>query len=191
MFDLEAFIEDCRRLVGEPHAARRVLERMREALADPGALARAVPPLPANGGAFDAPLFRSSELTVLNVMLRPGALSGPHDHRMWAVIGIYEGAEQNTFYRRDGEGLVEANRRTVQAGEAMLLGEEVIHAIENAGETQTCGRHVYGGDLLGAERRMWDPATGRETAYDIPKFVDWSRKLAEGRRAGAGDAPAR
>jgi len=190
MFNLEAFIEDCRCLVGEPHAARGVLDRMREALADPDALARAVPSLPP-GGTFDAPLFRSPELTVLNVMLRPGALSGPHDHRMWAVIGIYAGAECNTFYRRDDERLVETNRRTVHAGEAVLLGEDVIHAIENSGETPTFGLHVYGGDLLGTERRMWDPKTGRETAYDIPQFVDWSRELAEARKAGARDAPAR
>jgi predicted metal-dependent enzyme (double-stranded beta helix superfamily) len=183
MFDFEAFIEDCRRLVGEPHAPRRVLERMREAVSDPEALAKAVPPLPPNAGTFDAPLFRSPELTVLNVTLRPGALSAPHDHHMWAVIGIYGGAETNTFYRRDGERLVEANRRTVPAGEALLLGDDVIHTVENPLQTPTLGLHVYGGDLLGAARSMWDPTDGREVSYDIPQFMQWGRELAEARNA--------
>jgi predicted metal-dependent enzyme (double-stranded beta helix superfamily) len=185
MFDFEAFIEDCRRLVGEPHPARRVLERMRDAVADPEALARAVPPLPPNAGTFDAPLFRSPELTVLNVTLRPGALSAPHDHHMWAVIGIYGGVETNTFYRRTAGRLVEANRRTVPTGEAVLLGEDVIHTVENPLETPTRGLHVYGGDLLGAARSMWDPKTGREAPYDIPQFMVWGRELAEARAAAA------
>jgi predicted metal-dependent enzyme (double-stranded beta helix superfamily) len=188
MFDFEAFIEDCRRLVGAPHAARRVLERMREAVADPKALAMAVPSLPPNAGTFDAPLFRSPDLTVLNVTLRPGALSAPHDHHMWAVIGIYGGAETNTFYRRAGERLVEANRRTIPAGEALLLGEDVIHTVENPLQTPTLGLHVYGGDLLDAARSMWDPKTGREASYDIPQFMQWGRDLAEARKVAAGDA---
>ena len=32
----------------------------------------------------------------------------PHEHRMWAVIGLYGGREDNTFYRRSPQGLVVA-----------------------------------------------------------------------------------
>jgi predicted metal-dependent enzyme (double-stranded beta helix superfamily) len=186
MFDLEAFIESCRRLVGEPHAPRHVLELMRGAVASPGDVARALPALAPKTGVLDAPLYRSPELTVLNVSLRPGALSIPHDHGMWAVIGIYEGEEANTFYRRTADGLLaEANHRTVAAGEAMLLGEDVVHAIENPLATSTLGLHVYGGDLIAAERSMWDPTTGREHPYDIPQFYRWSGDLAKSRNAAA------
>jgi predicted metal-dependent enzyme (double-stranded beta helix superfamily) len=185
MFDLEAFVDDCQRLVREPHAPRRVLERMREAIADPAEVAAAVAPLEPKVGVLDAPLFRSPELTVLNVTLRAGMLSIPHDHRMWAVIGIYEGEEQNTFYRRAADGLSETNRRTVHTGEAVLLGEDVVHAIENPLATPTRGLHVYGGDLIGAERSMWDPAASGEHAYDIPQFYRWSADLARARKAAA------
>jgi hypothetical protein len=44
------------------------------------------------------------------------------------------------------------------------------------------GLHVYGGDLLGAARRMWDPATGEERDYDVPEFNRLSRDLALTRR---------
>ncbi|HEY3799566.1 MAG TPA: hypothetical protein VGL58_14530 [Caulobacteraceae bacterium] len=183
MFDLEAFIATCRQLVGEPHAPRRVLELMREALAHPDDVAAGVPPLAAGVGALDEPLYRAPDLTVLNVSLRPGMLSIPHDHRMWAVIGIYAGEERNTFYRHEGAGLTEQNHRSIHAGEAMLLGEGVVHAIENPLPTPTLGLHVYGGDLLGAERSMWDPEAGREHAYDVPQFYKWSKELALARRA--------
>ena len=185
MFDLSRFIEDCRGLAGDAHAPKRVLELMRAAVADPDAVAAAVAPLAAGAGALDEPLYRSAELTVLNVTLKPGMLSIPHDHHMWAVIGIYGGEEANTFYRRGEHGLEEANHRTVRTGEAMLVGADVVHAIENPLEQPTLGLHVYGGDLLGAARSMWSPHTGEEHPYDIPQFYRWCRDLAQTRRAAA------
>ena len=43
---------------------------------------------------------------VLNVVWAPRMSIYPHDHRMWAVIGIYGGAEDNTLFRRGPQGLV-------------------------------------------------------------------------------------
>jgi len=183
MFDLDRFIEDCLSLSRGEHAPKRVLERMREAVADPDAIKRAVAPLDAKVGVLDAPLYRSPELTVLNVTLRPGVLSIPHDHRMWAVIGIYGGEEANTFFRRAEQGLEESNHRTLRAGEAMLLGADVVHAIENPLDEPTLGLHVYGGDLLGASRSMWDSHTGEERPYEVQQFYSWSRDRALMRRA--------
>jgi hypothetical protein len=183
MFDLEAFVEACQRLVREPHAPKHALELMRAAVADGPAVAKAVTPLDGRANALDAPLFRSPELTILNATLRPGFVSIPHDHGMWAVIGIYDGEEANSFYRRAGEGLEESNHRTIHAGEAIILGEDVIHAIENPLARPTLGLHVYGGDLVAAKRSMWDPDEGREHAYDIPQFFRWSGELARSRKA--------
>ena len=183
MFDLEAFIEACQRLVREPHAPRLALELMREALADPAAVAKGVAPLEGKANALDAPLFRSDELTVLNATLRPGFVTIPHDHGMWAVIGIYDGEEANTFYRRAEAGLEVSNHRTIHVGEAILLGEDVVHAIENPLERPTLGLHVYGGDLIAAKRSMWEPESGREHPYDIPQFFRLSGDLARSRKA--------
>jgi len=185
MFDLDQFVAACREVPPGPHAPKQVLDLMRAAVADPEAVSKAVPPLPPGSGVLDAPLFRSEALTVLNVALRPHDLSIPHDHRIWAVIGIYDGREANTFYRRTEHGLEEANHRTVEAGEAMLLGADVVHAIENPLDAPTRGLHVYGGDLLGAERSMWNPKTGEEHPYEIKQFYRWARDLALSRRAAA------
>ena len=190
MFDLDGFVETCRRLAGDPHAPKRVLELMREAVTDPEAVRRAVTPLAPKVGVLDAPIFRSAELTLLNVSLRPGMLSIAHDHHMWAVIGIYEGEEANTFFRRTERGLEESNHRTVKTGEALLLGADVVHAIENPLSQPTLGLHVYGGDLLSAARSMWSPHDGSEHPYDIPQFYRWSRDRAEKRRAVASEATA-
>ena len=43
---------------------------------------------------------KDDELTVLHVVWAPRMTIYPHDHRMWAAIGIYAGQEDNSFFRR-------------------------------------------------------------------------------------------
>ena len=146
MFDLQEFIGSCKQFVGAPDGARRVLNLMRSLVGDAEGIKSVVVPGERASPIRDVSLFRSSELFVLNATLYPHFKSPPHAHRMWAVIGIYEGQENNTFYRRSGKGLEEINRHEIHAGEAILLGPEVIHAIENPFGSSTLGLHVYGGD---------------------------------------------
>ena len=134
MFDLDRFIEDCLSLSRGEHAPKRVLERMREAVADPDAIKRAVAPLDAKVGVLDAPLYRSPELTVLNVTLRPGVLSIPHDHRMWAVIGIYGGEDRHLrLGLRAGRG---QDRRGRVHHLAVSQGRNLSVAAESRGAPQ-------------------------------------------------------
>jgi predicted metal-dependent enzyme (double-stranded beta helix superfamily) len=183
MFDLQEFIVSCKQFVGAPDGARRVLDLMRSVVGDAEEIKSAVVPGESQRAIRDLTLFRSSELFVLNAAVYPHFKSPPHDHRMWAVIGIYEGQENNTFYRRSGEGVEEINRREIRAGEAILLGPEVIHAIENPLGSSTLGLHVYGGDIFAATRSMWHPRTGEELPYDVPQFFKWCKELAEAPRA--------
>ena len=62
-------------------------------------------------GAELTTLYVSDELTVLKLVWAPGMWLQPHDHRMWAAIGIYGGQEDNTFYRRGGGGATSRDRR--------------------------------------------------------------------------------
>ena len=39
-------------------------------------------------------------LTILNVIWAPLMLLLPHDHNMWATIGIYTGREDNIIWQR-------------------------------------------------------------------------------------------
>ena len=49
-------------------------------------------------------LYRDERLTVLHAVVPPGVVSPPHEHRMWAVIGVLEGTEENHFYERRTDG---------------------------------------------------------------------------------------
>ena len=183
MFDLDDFIASCRRFVGDPNGARRVLDLMRSVVGNAEGIKKVVAPNESGQAILDVPVFRSAELTILNVTLYPHFASPPHDHRMWAVVGIYEGQENNTFYRSSGKQLDEVNRREVRAGDAILLGSDVIHAIENPLSSTTLGLHVYGGDLVAAKRSMWEPRSYQELSYDTSQFFKWCAELAESRSA--------
>jgi predicted metal-dependent enzyme (double-stranded beta helix superfamily) len=157
VFDLDNFIDRCRRALGESLPAVAVRELLDQALARPGELEDAFGP-PTH--AELAPLFASAQLTVLRLIWAPGMELPPHDHRMWAVIGIYGGQEDNCFYRRSGDGLTASGGKSLLRRDTLVLGTDVIHSVANPDRRHFTGSiHVYGGDFLNQPRSLWDPAT--------------------------------
>jgi predicted metal-dependent enzyme (double-stranded beta helix superfamily) len=176
MFDLDRFIADCVEAVagGEPH--RAVKEVLGRAVADPASVARALPPERAE----IQRLHVSPELTVIKVVWAPGMRIFPHDHRMWAAIGIYAGQEDNTFYRRSPEGVVTSGGTELRERDVALLGDDTIHAVTNPRSRPTGAIHVYGGDFFTQARSEFDPETLAESPYDVERtlalFEDANRR---------------
>jgi predicted metal-dependent enzyme (double-stranded beta helix superfamily) len=115
-------------------------------------------------------LYRSEELTVLNVIWAPKMAIYPHDHKTWAVIGIYGGQEDNTFYRRrkeEGAPLEKVNGRSLHEEEAVILGPDAIHAVANPRMAYTGAIHVYGGDFFAIPRSEWDAPEAHEQPYSV------------------------
>ncbi len=163
MFDVDAFLGDCKAALTEPEPRRTIKAVLDRACADPAQLADALPPRRAE----IERLHVSPELTVLKVVWAPGMRFKPHDHRMWAAIGIYTGGEDNAFYRRTDGGLTESGGKALRPGDACLLGDDTVHAVTNP-TTQFAGAiHIYGGDFFATPRSEWDPATLEERAYDV------------------------
>jgi predicted metal-dependent enzyme (double-stranded beta helix superfamily) len=106
-------------------------------------------------------LHRSPGLTILNLIWPANMIVMPHDHRMWSVIGIYDGREDNILWRRlpdRTDGRIEAaGARSISTGETVAFGADIIHSVVNPIARATGALHVYGGDLLGIERSEWDP----------------------------------
>jgi len=183
MFNVADFVGACRAVAGTDGAPAKVFELVRAAVADPVGVRAAVDAQATEVADFDGLLFHSIDLTVVAVDLQPGEVSVPHDHRMWAVIGVYEGAERNSFFARSNGGLEPAGEQTVTAGEVLLLREDTIHAIENAADRVLRGIHVYGGDLTAIPRSMWHAETGAEHEFQFSVFEAWNSEL-QLRRAG-------
>jgi predicted metal-dependent enzyme (double-stranded beta helix superfamily) len=168
MFDREAFIAECRAAIAAGDGQPAVREIVARAVAEPGSVLKGLGE-PARAGV--SPLYRSAELTILNFVWGPMMSLMPHNHNMWAVIGIYTGCEDNIFWRRlpeDGGRRVEAaGAKALCAGDAAPLGRDIIHSVTNPLGRLTAALHVYGGDFFSVPRSEWD----RETLIERPGDV--------------------
>ena len=176
MVDLEQFAADSRAALREKVAHAAVREVVARAVSDPGAVLKTLGE-PQRGELVK--LYQSPELTILNVMWAPYMTMLPHNHEMWAVIGIYTGREDNIFWRRlpDGSGRVEAaGAKAICAKDALSLGHEIIHSVTNPIPRLTGALHVYGGDFFAPGRKEWDAETLREQDCDGEKM---RRRFAE------------
>jgi predicted metal-dependent enzyme (double-stranded beta helix superfamily) len=162
MFDVDTLIADCVAARNDRDPRRAIKEVICKAVASGSGIADALPPTRAEF----MPLHVSPELTVLKVVWTPGMRIYPHNHQMWAAIGIYTGGEDNAFYRRSSNGLTESGGTELREHDVCLLGDDTIHAVTNPTAIYTGAIHVYGGDLIHAERSQWDFDTFVEHPYD-------------------------
>ena len=182
MFDKQRFIEDCRAALKETHAHAAIKELVEKAVSDPAGLMRVIGE-PAKGGVDT--LYKAPDLTILNLCWGPQMVFKPHDHRMWAVIGIYTGREENTFFRRGADGLTRHGTKVMEPKDTTPLGAAIIHAVTNPLDKVTGALHVYGGDFFAAQRSEWDPKTFEEKPYDIEATLRAFEESNARLRAGA------
>ena len=170
MFDLDRFIADCRAAVSLDPTHKSVREVVARAVSDPASV---IAGLGAPARAEIQKLYNSPELTILNVIWGPGMTIMPHNHLMWAVIGIYTGREDNIFWRRlpgqDGGRIEAAGAKSLAEGDVEPLGRDIIHTVTNPLPRLTGAIHVYGGDFFAVARSEWDPETLIERPYDMEK----------------------
>jgi predicted metal-dependent enzyme (double-stranded beta helix superfamily) len=179
MFDLDTFVDSCRDALAESESRRAVRDALVQALRRPTDVAAV---LERSSGGLEV-LFNTAELTVLNVVWAPHMSLYPHDHRMWAVIGIYGGAEDNTLFRRGPQGIAPTGGKELREGDVFSLGADAIHSVDNPAGRFTGAIHVYGGDFVNQPRSQWDPDSLVEQPYDMAQV---RRVFAEANAAWAG-----
>jgi predicted metal-dependent enzyme (double-stranded beta helix superfamily) len=167
---LEHIVERCQVALAEATPALAVRDVHDELVAAPSKLEPALPPVEEGG---ITTLHHAPDLTILQVAWTPGMVLSPHEHRMWAVIGLYGGQEDNAFYRRVPGGLESSGGRQVPAGEVLVLGDEVIHSVAHTRREYAVALHVYGGDFFRNDRSEWDFVTFEER----PRDLDRTRRL--------------
>jgi len=180
MFEKERFVEDCRAALKEHDTHSAIRELVASVVTASSEIPRALGE-PKRAGVET--LYRANDLTILNLCWGPYMKFKPHDHRMWAVIGIYGGCEQNTLYRRAEHGLEQHGAKELSAKDTTPLGPAVIHAVINPLDRITAAIHVYGGDFFGTPRSEWDPTTFEERPYDVEDTMRAFEKANELLRA--------
>jgi len=162
--DVEGLVEDLKRAGkgadGQP-AVRAVLER---AVSEPGALLAGIGE-PREAGIHT--LYHAPDLTILNVVWAPLMVLLPHNHKMWATIGIYTGREDNILWRSAGPRVSAFGAASLSEKDVFDLPDDAIHSVVNPIPRLTGAIHVYGGDFFAAPRSEWNSDTLRERPFDL------------------------
>lgn len=171
MFDLDQFVADCRAATTQAAAEKAAREVLARVFANPAAVMKAIGE-PTVAGV--KPIYCGEDVTIYNVVWAPLMTILPHDHRTWAVIGIYTGAEDNVYWRRirtdsSDRRIEAAGARSLRTGDVEPLGRDIIHSVINPMPRLTGAIHVYGGDFGAIARSEWDPETLAERPYDHVK----------------------
>lgn len=185
MFEIDRFIEDCRAAVREDPTHKAAREVLARAVAEPGQVVRAL------GEPRESrveKLYADDQVAILNVVWAPWMTVMPHNHEMWAVIGIYTGREDNVFWRRIAgaeDGRIEAaGARALCEKDVTALGRDIIHSVTNPIPRFTGAIHVYGGDFYSIPRSQWNSETLREAPYSLKdtaeRFEIFGRMAANG-----------
>lgn len=154
--DIERFIADCIAANNDDDSQAAVLEVLSKAVRNPNAMLAAVgEPIEAGINV----LHRSKSLTIFSAAWTPQMNLMPHNHLMWANIGIYTGREDNILWRQTPDRIEAFGAKALFAGDAAALPLDVIHSVTNPLPRFTGGIHIYGGDFFDTTRSQWNPET--------------------------------
>jgi predicted metal-dependent enzyme (double-stranded beta helix superfamily) len=166
VFDKDQFIQDC--ITAIPEGQKAIREVVAEAVSDSSGVMSGLGE-PVHAGI--TPLYRSSDLPIINFAWAPCMSLMPHNHQMFSVVGLYFGREDNVFWRRIETGIEAAGAKSLGIGEVATFGRDIIHSVLNPISKMTCAIHVYGGDFFEPHepRSEWDPETLIEKPWDVEK----------------------
>lgn len=189
MFRKDRFIEDCKSAVTE--GQRAVRELVLEAVSDPKGIVTELGE-PTKAGVY--PLYQAEDLTVNNFIWAPCMTVLPHNHNMFAIIGVYGGREENVLWRRIDDGVDDCTGPRIEAagaeslgpGQVATLGWDIIHSVANPLTKFTATIQVYGGDFFNPPkpRSQWDHQTLVEQPWDMNRTRELFRQAELRYKAG-------
>ena len=141
---------------------------LKEITADPQAILNTLGE-PTKGGIRS--LYNDSNITILNIVWAPLMVLRPHDHNMWASIGVYGGREDNVYWERDGETVKAIGAKSLGRGDVGSLDTDGIHSVINPIKQLTAAIHVYGGDFFAPGRSQWQGEDLEEAPFSQKGLV--------------------
>jgi predicted metal-dependent enzyme (double-stranded beta helix superfamily) len=174
--DIERFVADCVAANEETDSQVAVKEVLAKAVSTPTAVLAALGD-PSKAGLNV--LLSSPSLTIFAASWTPQMNLMPHDHLMWANIGIYTGREDNIFWTRTSDGIEASGADALFVKDTAMLPEDALHSVTNPLLRFTGGIHIYGGDFFNTTRSQWNPETLDEEPSDGAKIREMFRRENE------------
>jgi predicted metal-dependent enzyme (double-stranded beta helix superfamily) len=171
--DIDRFVADCIAANEETDAQSAINEVLARAVSTPNAVLAALGD-PERAGLNV--LLNSRRLTIFAATWTPQMNLVPHNHLMWANIGIYTGREDNIFWKRTPDGIKAYGADALFVKDTAMLPMDALHSVTNPLQRFTGGIHIYGGDFFGTRRSQWNPETLEEEPSDGERIREMFRR---------------
>lgn len=109
----------------------------------------------------------AARFSVVSFVWSPGQGTPVHDHRVWGLVGVLDGAELVERFALGDHELVALGSERLEAGAVDPVGPGVgdLHRVRNAHDDRTTiSIHVYGANIGAVERATYD-ADGRARPF--------------------------
>jgi predicted metal-dependent enzyme (double-stranded beta helix superfamily) len=166
------------------YAHKAAVQVMNELKGDLDGVAEAVSYLTGTGGNALQAFYRAPNLSLLKAKFANGRRTPPHNHGTWAAILVLSGSERNALYQRNSDGSLSYQRSVdLTPGSVFFMPAEAVHVAECTSDEPAIGLHVYGDNVLGVERQMWDPDTLGEQPLDWSKYEGLAQRASAASKA--------
>ena len=114
-------------------------------------------------------LFRAGDgsLSLISLVVPPGARTPIHDHLAWGLVGLYRGTQDEEIYGEKGGRLELLERRALDSGDfyVLLPPRDDIHRVRTTSTETSVSLHLLTNDIGCVWRHSWDAASGERTAF--------------------------
>ena len=165
-FNLDNFVAEARDAANQEHAVATVNDLMARTFAEPQQIAAAITPFERD----DEPLYEDAQISVYWVRFDPHVKVPPHNHKIAAFLGVYQGVEVNELYRKANGGIELVKSKRMEPGDTLSMGSEGIHGVFSEGDAPSLGLHVYLGQLTTVERELFHPDTGESMPFTTANY---------------------
>jgi predicted metal-dependent enzyme (double-stranded beta helix superfamily) len=121
------------------------------------------------GGIGQWLLFRAADrsLSLFSLVVPPGAMTPVHDHLAWGLVGLYQGSQDEEFYRPERGRLELARRRLLSPGDfyALLPPQNDIHRVRTTSAVTSVSIHLLANDTGCVLRHTYDEETGEARPF--------------------------
>ncbi len=175
-FDVDRFVDDVKRARMDSDSQTAIEDVLNRAVSRPNAVLAGLGE-PTEAGIHE--IYHDEDVTILNVIWAPLMVLLPHNHNMWASLGIYTGRENNVIWERRGDVIEATGAAALSEKEVFGLPNDVIHSVTNPIGRLTGAIHIYGGDFFAPGRSEWDAETLRERPFDLAAAREEFTKASE------------
>ena len=174
---LRAFVSHVRTRIDAASAPVEACEAIEPAftdlLANPGWLPEVyrsdAPASGMGGGIGQWLLYRAANrsLCLFSLVVPPGSMTPIHDHLAWGLVGLYQGRQDEEFYRPAGGRLELLRRRPLAPGDfyRLLPPADDIHRVRTTSDVTSVSIHLLAADTGCVLRHTYDEATGKPAPF--------------------------